>query len=199
MDVNVNSTSYKDLAKKIGISLALAVVFLLAQNVITPFLNVDLIEKMKGMGLLENLDLVSGGAIAKFSIVSIGVTPFIMAQIVVQILQTQVSPTFTEWAKQGNLGQLRLKKATYVISIPFALFYSWGVLQWINTLSSNKLPLFTDKHWYVYASVVAIWSGSSLLLSYVADKTSTVGIANGVSLIIALGILNKVPEMVKRH
>jgi preprotein translocase subunit SecY len=140
------------------------------------------------------LNLLSGGALASFSIVLVGLTPFITASIITQLL-TKAIPRLEELHKDGESGRRKINQWTRMISIPLAIIQSIAFIFILRqtVLAGNTVladPTMTD--WIV--AVTAMTAGSVLLM-WLGELITEQGVGNGISLLIFAGIISQLPSM----
>ena len=173
----------RDLLKRILFTLGALLVFKIGTAIIVPGVVVD---KSK-MSYLEILDAMSGGGFQRASIFALGVTPYITAQIIVQLLCADIVPYFSELSKQGGVGRRKLNQITRFIGIALAFLqgylYSYAYI-------GNGTPM----DYMLYSLILT--AGTAFLM-WVADEITLKGIGNGMSLIIMAGIISVLPGMFK--
>ena len=174
------SPANKDLRKKVWFTFAMLFVFKLGTAVVVPGVEADL-----NVGFLELLNVLGGGAMQNFSIFALGVMPYITASIIMQLLQMDIIPYFTELSKQGQTGRNKINQITRVLGIVLAFIQGY-------MFSFAFIPNGTVTD-YIEASLV-LTAGTSLLL-WVGDEITKKGLGNGTSMIIMAGILASVPYM----
>ena len=174
------SPANKDLRKKVWFTFAMLFVFKLGTAVVVPGVNADL-----NVGFLELLNVLGGGAMQNFSIFALGVMPYITASIIMQLLQMDIIPYFTELSKQGQTGRNKINQITRVLGIVLAFIQGY-------MFSFAFIPNGTVTD-YIEASLV-LTAGTSLLL-WIGDEITKKGLGNGTSMIIMAGILASVPYM----
>lgn len=171
----------KDLRKRILFTLACLFVFKLGTSIIVPGVTVN----TKGMTFLEIINAMSGGAFQNASIFALGVTPYITAQIVIQLLSADIIPPLAELAKQGGVGRRKLNQITRIAGIVLAFLqgymYSYAYI-------GNGTPM----DYMLYSLILA--AGTALLM-WIGDQITIKGIGNGMSLIIMAGIICVLPNM----
>ena len=138
------------------------------------------------VGAFATLNSFTGGAMQKFSIFSLGVTPYITASIIVQLLQMDIVPYFSELKDEGPTGRQKINKITRYLGIIFAFIE--GFVFAIAFLGQGKTTMD-----YMYVATV-ITAGTAFLL-WLGDQITQKGIGNGVSLIIMAGIISTLPSM----
>ena len=198
----INTLKDKTTLKKIGWSLLLLLVFRLGLQIVAPGVDQTAVKNLDLAGAFQLLDLLSGGGLSTLSILSLGVMPYITAQIFTQILQSIEGTRFNEWSKQGELGRNHLKHFSLALSFPLAL------LQGVNTLLSfNQMTrhgayiLHSNSNFQVMflnALLISLsMAVASTALAWFAEYVTQHGISNGPSLIIMVGILDRIPQSVK--
>lgn len=175
------SPANKDLRKKIWFTLFCLFIFKLGTAVVVP--GVD--NENLNVGFLKLLDMMGGGAMQNFSIFALGVMPYITASIVMQLLQMDIIPYFTELAKQGQTGRNKINQITRILGIILAFIQGY--------MFSFAFMPNGDVMDYMMVSLV-LTAGTAFLL-WMGDQITTKGIGNGISMIIMAGILASTPHM----
>ena len=175
--------SNKDLRKRIYFTLFCLAVFCFGSNITVPWANLK--NSMEELGFLEIFNLMSGGGLKQFSIFALGVSPYITAQIITQLLQMDIVPYFKELKEQGYTGKQKINKITRYLGILFAFIQ--GFIFTIVYSGSNDV--FT-----ILKTTVVFTAGTSLLL-WIGDQITKHGIGNGMSLLIMAGILQSLPSV----
>lgn len=198
---NVDSKNYKDLFRKILWSLGLLCLYLLLSHVLAWGFNHQQLKNISQSGLLQMLDTFSGGSLSNFSIAALGISPFINAQIIMQILQTDLGwkidlsiPMFVQWAKEGETGRKFLNYATLILSIPFAIMSSLGIIKLVESMGVSSV-MISRSPWVLLAVILQL-TITSLILAVISLSIDSKGIGNGISLLIATGILKNFPHLV---
>src|SRR3990167_7950309 len=137
------------------------------------------------------LNMFSGGAMENFSIIMMGVGPYITATIIVQLL-TMVIPSLEELQKEGESGQQKINYWTRILTVPLALIQSYAMLN----LLKNQGIVISWTSWQLVTMLISITAGT-ILLMWIGELISENGIGNGVSLIIALGIIAGIPSQIR--
>lgn len=140
------------------------------------------------------LNLLSGGALAQFSIVLVGMSPFITASIITQLL-TKAIPSLEELHKDGESGRRKINQWTRMISVPLAVVQSIAFIYILRqtVLAGNTTALAdtTPVEWIV---AVAAMTAGSILLMWLGELITEQGIGNGISLVIFAGIISQLPQ-----
>jgi preprotein translocase subunit SecY len=172
----------KDLRKRILFTLGALALFIIGTFIQIPG-TPDITSGITGMEMLNSF---TGGAFQKFSIFSLGVTPYITASIIVQLLQMDIIPYFSELKEEGAVGRQKINKITRYMGIVFAFIE--GFVFAIAFLGSGKSTFD-----FIYVATI-ITAGTAFLL-WVGDQITQKGLGNGTSLIIMAGIVNTLPNM----
>ncbi|MGT2743326.1 preprotein translocase subunit SecY [Streptococcus plurextorum] len=181
----------KNVRKKILFTIFILFVFRLGTHITVPGVNVKSLDQLSDLPFLNMLNLVSGNAMTNFSVFSLGVSPYITASIVVQLLQMDILPKFVEWGKQGEVGRRKLNQATRYISLFLAFFQSVGITYGFNALSSVALVPTPNPQTYIL--IGAILTTGSVVVTWLGEQITDRGFGNGVSMIIFAGIISALP------
>lgn len=185
----------KEIRKKILFTLMLLVIYRLGSQITVPGVNAAAMDKVGSTGLVPLLDTVTGGGLSNYSIFSMGVSPFITAQIVVQLLQMDIVPKFVEWSKQGEVGRRKLNQVTRYLTIVLGFVQSIGITAGFNTLSG--LGLVKSPNIRAFVTIGIILTGGTMLLTWIGEQITDKGLGNGVSVIIFAGIIARFPSGIK--
>ena len=167
------------------------IVFRLGTYITVPGINAQALSSVASSGLISILNTFSGGGLTNYSILAMGVSPYITAQIVVQLLQMDIVPRFVEWSKQGEVGRRKLNQVTRYLTIVLAFVQSIGITAGFNALSS--LNLVTNPGIKTYISIGIILTGGTMFTTWLGDMITERGLGNGISMIIMAGILARIP------
>ena len=174
------SASNKELRSKLLFTFFCLFVFKLGTAVVVPGVNSNL-----NMGFLELLNIMGGGAMQNFSIFALGVMPYITASIVMQLLQMDIIPYFSDLAKQGQTGRNKLNQITRVLGIVLA--FVQGYMFSFAFIAGGTV---SD-----YIEVSLVLTAGTCLLLWIGDEITKKGLGNGTSMIIMAGILATTPHM----
>jgi len=178
-----------ELRNKIAYTLLMFVIFRAGIHIPVPGVDASAIESLFNSGSLFGLlDLFAGGALSKFSIFAMSITPYINASIIMQLLQAVV-PTFEEWKKDGQEGQKKVAKVTRYGTVFLAAIQAFGMAY---ALRANQ-ALVTNDIIHVLVITIILTAGTMLLM-WVGEQITAYGIGNGISLIIFAGIVARLPE-----
>ena len=196
----LRSLKNKDMQKRLLIVLGLIVVYRLLAHIPVPLAEPTLIREAINAVLGQSdlggfLNLLSGGALASFSLVLVGLSPFITASIITQLL-TKAVPKLEELHKDGESGRRKIQQWTRLISVPLAIVQSIAFIfilrQTILAGGTTVLAEPTMMEWIV--SVTAMAAGS-ILLMWLGELMTEQGVGNGISLLIFAGIISQLPQM----
>jgi preprotein translocase subunit SecY len=175
------SRKNRDILKRILFTLAALFVFKIGTSIIVPGVKVD----ASSLSFLEIINAMSGGAFKNASIFALSVTPYITAQIIIQLLSMDIIPYFSELSKQGGVGRKKLNQITRISAIVLAFLQGY---MYSFTYISNGSAM----DYMLYSLILT--AGTALIM-WIADQITAKGIGNGMSLIIMAGILNVLPSM----
>lgn len=176
------SARNKDIRNKILFTLLILFVYKIGTTIRVPGTE----DITQDLGFLELLNVMSGGSLRNFSIFALGVTPYISASIIVQLLQMDIIPYFSNLAKEGYTGRVKLNKITRYLGI--ALAFLQGLVMSYSFLGSSSTA-------YNYLSVTVILTAGTCFLLWLGDQITRKGVGNGISLLILAGILISTPNM----
>lgn len=176
-----------ELRKRLLFTLAMFIVFRAGTQIPVPGVNAAMIERLFNSGnLFGLLDLFSGGALSKFSIFAMSITPYINASIITQLL-TVVIPTLEEWSKEGAEGAKKINKINRYAAVGLGAIQAIGMAYGLRAAVNN--PDF-----FSFAMIVITLTAGSLLLMWIGEQITAKGIGNGISLIIFAGIISRLPN-----
>ncbi|WP_179395813.1 preprotein translocase subunit SecY [Lacticaseibacillus absianus] len=188
----INALKVKEIRNKILFTLGVLLVYRLGAQISVPGVDASALTKISETGLIPLLDTVSGGGLANYSIFSMGVSPYITAQIVVQLLQMDIVPKFVEWSKQGEVGRRKLNQVTRYLTIILGFFQAVGITAGFQTLSVYGLVKNPTIQTYVVIGIIL--TGGTMLLTWLGEQITDKGVGNGVSMIIFAGIIARMPS-----
>ena len=189
-----NALKVKDIRNKLLFTLGVLIVFRLGSYITVPGVNAQALQSVASSGLISMLNTFSGGGLTNYSILAMGVSPYITAQIIVQLLQMDIVPKFVEWGKQGEVGRRKLNQATRWLTIVLAFVQSIGITAGFNSLS--QLKLVNNPSISTYLTIGVILTGGAMLTTWMGDMITDRGIGNGVSIIIFAGIIARMPTSI---
>ncbi len=187
-----NALKDKEIRSKLYFTLFILLLYRIGANIAVPGVDAKAINQVAQTGLVPMLDTVSGGGLDNYSIFSLGVSPYITAQIVIQLLQMDIVPTLVEWGKQGEVGRRKTNQVTRYLTLAVAFVQSIGITLGFNALTSYGLVKTQSP--LTYAEIAIIMTGGTMLLTWLGDEITDKGLGNGVSVIIFAGIIARFPN-----
>jgi preprotein translocase subunit SecY len=185
----------KNVRSKILFTIFILFVFRVGTHITVPGVNAKSLEALSNLPFLNMLSLVSGNALKNFSVFALGVSPYITASIIVQLLQMDILPKFVEWGKQGEVGRRKLNQATRYISLVLAFVQSIGITAGLNALSGAQLTTMT-LNWQAYVMIGSILTTGSMIVTWLGEQITDKGYGNGTSMIIFAGIISSLPTTI---
>ena len=187
----INAFKIPDLRRKIFFTLLIFIVFRLAAHIPVPGVDLQALKELfNSSQFLGLLDIFSGGTLANFSIIAIGLSPYINSSIVFQLL-TMVFPKLEELSKEGELGRERINQYTRFLTVPLAVFQSLGMIAILK-----KQGIITGLRLIDFVLIIVTMSAGCLFLMWLGELITQYGIGNGISLLIFGGIVGRMPVSV---
>ncbi|HEV2581150.1 MAG TPA: preprotein translocase subunit SecY [Ktedonobacteraceae bacterium] len=197
-----------DLRKKILFTMAILLIFRVLAHITVPLTNTEL-KALNSLFSSTNpnqnlsqlfglLDVFSGGSLQQFSIVALGVYPYITATIVMQLLMP-IIPALENMNREGEAGRLRFSQITRIVAVPLAflqaigsaaIFVKFGVLTNFN--------LFNGSTWLESLSILLALTTGTMILVWLGELITENGIGNGISIIIFGGIVSRIPSFIQQ-
>jgi len=197
-----------DLRKKILFTLAMLLIFRVLAHITVPLTHTELLAlnslfsssspNQNLSQLFGLLDVFSGGSLQQFSIVALGVYPYITATIVMQLLMP-IIPALENMNREGEAGRLRFSQITRIVAVPLAflqaigsaaIFVKFGVLTDFN--------LFNGSTWLESLSILLALTAGTMILVWIGELITENGIGNGISIIIFGGIVSRIPSFIQQ-
>ena len=161
----------------------------------------ELSNAMNSASAVALMDMLGGGALESFSIFALGVSPYITAQIIIQLLQKDVLPALTELSKQGQYGRKKTEMATRYLTLMLGAVQAYGIIKTMengnNGTSYVNINFFTGNHFWTYAYIVTIMLAGSMTVMWLGDQITEKGLGNGISMVIFAGIVRGLPNKIK--
>lgn len=173
----------KELRKKLLFTASIFFVFRLFSQLPVPGVDISALKKLFGESqLLSLLDIFSGGTLANFSVMSLGLNPYINASIIMQLLQ-MVFPKLEEMAKEGDAGREKINQYTRYLTVPLAAIQAFGIY-----ILLRNAHIVTNVSALVLLSLVVTITAGTIFLMWLGELISENGVGNGISMIIFCGI-----------
>ncbi|MDK2973224.1 MAG: preprotein translocase subunit SecY [Candidatus Sumerlaeota bacterium] len=193
-----------DLRKKIAYTLMMVGVFRIGQHIPSPFVDGDRLKELfeqsfGSQGVFNMVNMFTGGGFSKMSVMALGIMPYISAQIILQLLMV-VWPWLEKLKKEGEAGQRKIEQYSRYGTIVLAIVQSLGLGIWMKqnnlimpALSEATFLGFIPGTWvFLLIAMLSITTGTALLM-WIGERITEKGVGNGISLIIALGIVSAYP------
>ena len=180
-----------ELRRKVVFTLGMLFVFRLGAAITIPYINADAItSSATSSGIFGIMNMLGGGTLERFSLFSLGVSPYITASIIIELLSMDVIPTLAQWQKEGNTGKKKKDKVTRYLTLVLAAIQG-GSLTY--AFDKGYGILTTSKPW-VYVYVVLVMAAGSMFAMWIGDRITIKGVGNGTSLLIFTGIVANLPN-----
>ena len=188
-----NAWRIPELKKKLLFTLLIVVLYRLGANIPVPFVNPEAIKSSTdifGSGILQYLNILSGEALSKATLLALGVSPYITASIVMQLLTIAIPP-LERLSKDGENGRKKITAITRIVTVALALVTSIGYAIFLaNTNNELGQPMLLVKpNFFQYAIIVSCYCAGAALVMWLAEKINDHGIGNGISMILFANII----------
>ncbi len=180
-----------ELRQRIVFTLGMLFVFRLGAAVTVPGIDASVISSSTSSGgILSIISMLGGGMLEQFSLFSLGVSPYITASIIIELLSMDVIPILTQWQKEGNTGKKKKDKVTRYVTLVLAIIQGTSL-----TYAFDKgYGILESSSWMNYAYVVLVMVAGSMLAMWIGDQITEKGVGNGTSLLIFTGIVSNLPQ-----
>jgi preprotein translocase subunit SecY len=149
---------------------------------------------MSSGNTLALMDLLGGGALSNFSVFALGVSPYITAQIIIQLLSKDVLPALTELSKQGEYGRKKTEMATRYLTLLLGAVQAYGIIKTME--NSEYITITLASNFWTYAYIVTILLAGAMLVMWLGDQITEKGLGNGISVIIFAGCVRSLPTQI---
>ncbi|MFZ2199935.1 MAG: preprotein translocase subunit SecY [Microgenomates group bacterium] len=180
--------SNRELRRRLIVTLVIFAIFRFVTHIPVPGVNLEAIKQVFASNqLLSLLDVFSGGTLANFSILALGLNPYINASIIMQLM-TMINPKLEEMQKEGETGQNQINQYTRMLAVPLAIMQSAAMFMLLKNsqlvTTSNPLSIVT---------LLATMAAGSIFLMWLGENLTEYGLGNGISLLIFAGIVGRLP------
>ncbi len=190
-----NIWKVEDLRNRIGITILFTAIYRFGSFVVLPGIDPEklgqLQEQTQG-GLMSLLDMFSGGAFSNASMFALGIMPYISASIVMQLLAVAV-PYFQKMQREGESGRKKIMWYTRILTVAILLFQAPSYLINLKMQSAAALNPGISWNWFMWTGLVILAAGSMFIL-WLGERITDRGVGNGISLIIMIGIIARLPS-----
>lgn len=190
-----NCWKIEDLRQRILITIAFVTIYRFGSFVVLPGIDPSMLQKLQSQtsgGLMSLLDMFSGGAFSNASIFALGIMPYISASIVMQLLAVVV-PYFQKMQREGESGRKKINWYTRVLTVAILLFQAPSYLMNLKIQAYGALSSGIDWSVFMIPATIILAAGSMFVL-WLGERITDKGIGNGISLIIMIGIIARLPQ-----
>lgn len=191
-----------ELRKKILITAGFLIIYRVGAHIPIPGINVeslkayfDVMTQQSGRGLLDLVDLFSGGALKRFTVFALGIMPYISSSIIMQLL-TVVIPHFERLSKEGNEGRKKINQYTRYGTVVITAIQGFAMTSWMKSVQAPQgyAPIVdpTAGLSFIVTAIIILTTGTMILV-WMGEQITEYGIGNGISLLIFAGIVVRVP------
>ena len=178
-----------DLRRRILFVFGMFAIFVFGRHIAAPNVSPDAAAAMVSGGLLNLLDAFTGGALGKFSVLALGIMPYINASIIFQLLGIAI-PRVAELAKEGETGRKKLSQYTRWLTLILAIIQAGMLCAWMK---QSEVPIILAQGFGLIPIILALTAGTCFLM-WMGEQITDKGIGNGISLIIFVGIVARMPS-----
>lgn len=190
-----NCWKIEDLRQRILVTIAFVAIYRFGSFVVLPGIDPSMLQKLQTQtsgGLMSLLDMFSGGAFSNASIFALGIMPYISASIVMQLLAVAV-PYFQKMQREGESGRKKINWYTRILTVGILLFQAPSYLMNLKMQAYGALSSGVDWSLFMIAATIILAAGSMFVL-WLGERITDKGIGNGISLIIMIGIIARLPQ-----
>lgn len=180
-----------ELRRKVVFTLGILFVFRLGAGIVIPYIDTSAITSAAtSSGIFGIMNMLGGGTLEKFSLFSLGVSPYITSSIIIELLSMDVIPTLAQWNKEGNKGKKKKDKVTRVLTLALAIIQGGSL-----TYAFDKgYSILASSSIWTYVYVVIVMAAGSMFTMWLGDQITIKGVGNGTSLLIFTGIVANLPN-----
>lgn len=180
-----------ELRRKVVFTLGILFVFRLGAGIVIPYIDTSAITSAAtSSGIFGIMNMLSGGTLEKFSLFSLGVSPYITSSIIIELLSMDVIPALAQWNKEGNTGKKKKDKVTRVLTLALAIIQGGSL-----TYAFDKgYSILASSSIWTYVYVVIVMAAGSMFTMWLGDQITIKGVGNGTSLLIFTGIVANLPN-----
>ena len=187
----------KEIMNRLLFTILILFVFRIGAQITVPgvTLGADLNNYLNNSYALSLMNLLGGGTLQSFSIFALGVSPYITAQIIVELLSTDVLPALSELKRQGQSGRKKIELATRYLTLMLGAVQAYGIIQTMKTSDAITFNM-ASQEWLTYIYIIVVMMAGSMIVMWLGDQISVKGIGNGISMIIFAGIVCSLPSQI---
>ena len=187
----------KDIVGRIFFTVMILFVLRIGAAITVPGVSVgsELSDALNSGNAIAMMDLLGGGALSNFSVFALGVSPYITAQIIIQLLSKDVLPALTELSKQGQYGRKKIEMATRYLTLLLGAVQGYGIIRTMQ--NSQYITLNLNDDFWTYAYIVTVVLAGAMLAMWLGDQITEKGLGNGISVIIFAGCVRSLPTQIQ--
>ncbi len=180
-----------ELRRKVVFTLGILFVFRLGAGIVIPYIDTSAITSAAtSSGIFGIMNMLGGGTLEKFSLFSLGVSPYITSSIIIELLSMDGIPALAQWNKEGNTGKKKKDKVTRVLTLALAIIQGGSL-----TYAFDKgYSILASSSIWTYVYVVIVMAAGSMFTMWLGDQITIKGVGNGTSLLIFTGIVANLPN-----
>lgn len=180
-----------ELRRKVVFTLGILFVFRLGAGIVIPYIDTSTITSAAtSSGIFGIMNMLGGGTLEKFSLFSLGVSPYITSSIIIELLSMDGIPALAQWNKEGNTGKKKKDKVTRVLTLALAIIQGGSL-----TYAFDKgYSILASSSIWTYVYVVIVMAAGSMFTMWLGDQITIKGVGNGTSLLIFTGIVANLPN-----
>lgn len=180
-----------ELRRKVVFTLGILFVFRLGAGIVIPYIDTSAITSAAtSSGIFGIMNMLGGGTLEKFSLFSLGVSPYITSSIIIELLSMDVIPALAQWNKEGNTGKKKKDRVTRVLTLALAIIQGGSL-----TYAFDKgYSILASSSIWTYVYVVIVMAAGSMFTMWLGDQITIKGVGNGTSLLIFTGIVANLPN-----
>jgi len=188
----------KDIMSRILFTVLILFVFRIGAQITVPGVDTSGITKaVTTNSALSLMNLLGGGTLQTFSIFALGVSPYITAQIIIQLLSADVLPALSDLRRQGQQGRKKMEMANRYLTLMLGAVQAYGIIKTIeNSTEVSLIKTAAGYEWLQYLYIIIVMLAGAMIVMWLGDQISIKGIGNGISMIIFAGIVSSLPSQV---
>ena len=185
-----------EIRKKILFTLFIIVLFRLFAHIPVPGVNIESIKGLLASNqLLGTFSLLTGGGLERFSLMLMGISPYITASIIIQLLAV-IIPSLENLSKEGDSGREKLNRYTRIVTVPLGFLQAYGMIRLLDlNISTGQTPIVADTSWGNMLFIMLAVTTGTMIAMWLGELISEKGIGNGISILIFANILAGIPQI----
>ena len=195
LDTIRNAWKIPDLRRRILFTILMLIIFRFGAHIPVPYLSADAMQAFLGNGtdLFSLFDTFTGGAFSNATVMAMGVSPYINASIIIQLLTVAI-PSLERLAKEGPDGRKKLNKITRYLGIALAFVQGAGLYVTLLNMRTQGLEAISNPGVLTFFIIVLTFTAGTAFIIWLGERITEKGLGNGVSLIIFAGICSRIPN-----